>query len=147
MSCRRSPDLQTGFLDFYNTLALTSSQEGEFIVSELNIKKRPSVYPYTEGTLVEKMKQKGLGRPSTYSLIIETLKERGYVIEKRGYLFPTRKAFAVLQFLKQSHIHLISESFTRELEETMDIIRDGKIDFNSYLKDLYRSIQEIKKER
>ncbi len=137
--------LQTGFLDFYNTLALTSSREGEFIVSELNIKKRPSVYPYTEGTLVEEMKQKGLGRPSTYSLIIETLKERGYVIEKRGYLFPTRKAFAVLQFLKQSNIHLISESFTRELEKTMDLIRDGKIDFNSYLKDLYRSIQEIKK--
>jgi len=92
---------------------------------------------YTQGELVKEMKEKGIGRPSTYSIIISRLLERKYVIEKKSRLIPTKLGIEVYNFLKQSKelSYLVSEEFTRELEHKMDIIseKEGE-DYKEVLK-------------
>ena len=88
--------------------------------------------------LVQEMKKKGLGRPSTYAHIIQTLIDRGYVREVRGYLIPTRMGVEVFSFLKENYPQYTSEELTRKLEESMDLIESGKVDYKEVLREAYK---------
>ncbi len=111
--------------------------DGELQVKGVNFLKVPKVQPYTQGTLIQEMKRRGLGRPSTYAQIVKTLLERGYVVEKKGYLFPTKMGIVVYKFLSGKFGEFVSEEFTRKLEEEMDIIEEGKKDFVETLREIY----------
>ncbi|MEO0215157.1 MAG: DNA topoisomerase, partial [candidate division WOR-3 bacterium] len=78
------------------------------------------------------------GRPSTYAQIVQTLLERGYVIERRGYLFPTKLGISVYRFLKSRFDEYVSEDFTRKLEKEMDEIEEGKKEYMDTLRELYK---------
>ncbi len=88
--------------------------------------------PFTQGELIKTMKERKLGRPSTYAKIVETLINRKYVTEHRGHLYATKLGMQVYKCLLQEcpiepkKRHLLSEEFTRELEELMDRISEGK---------------------
>ncbi len=115
---------------------------------------------YTQGELVSLMKQRKIGRPSTYATIISTLIRRGYVFEtmKVKRLIPSplgecvhkfldyknSKGSCAYEFPDYSYSKFVSEDRTRYLLERMDLIEEGKEDYRQVLKQLYYEIQEIR---
>ncbi|MEM4509249.1 MAG: DNA topoisomerase, partial [Archaeoglobaceae archaeon] len=89
------------------------------------------------------MKERGIGRPSTYAVIVDKLFARNYVLEKNGRLIPTKDGISVYDFLISNYAPFISESRTRALEEKMDAIERGKVDYLDALKELYEEIKKI----
>ena len=89
------------------------------------------------------MKERGIGRPSTYAITIEKLLERKYIYDRNGYLRPTRLGIKVYSFLKQKPevFRFLEENFTRQLEELMDMVEEGKEDFIKVLENLYEEIR------
>ncbi|GAB6148028.1 reverse gyrase [Stetteria hydrogenophila] len=81
----------------------------------------------TSGDLVRLMKERGLGRPSTYAKVIEANRRHGYVIESRrvGYLIPTKLGMEVYRYLASNFGDLVSEATSRRLEEELDSIERG----------------------
>ncbi|WP_448584356.1 type I DNA topoisomerase [Thermocrinis sp.] len=96
---------------------------------------------YTEGSLVKKLEDLGIGRPSTYSTIVKTLKERGYVVLKEGELKPTPLAFQVLDFLMQNFPRLVDYSYTARMEELLDLVEEGKKDWKETVRYLFNEIK------
>ncbi|QJA06617.1 reverse gyrase [Thermosulfurimonas marina] len=92
---------------------------------------------FTEGTLIQEMKRRGLGRPSTYAEIVSTLLSRGYVkAVAGGRLIPTHLGREVYSVLSQNFPHYVSEEFTRELEALMDRIEEGQDDWERVCREL-----------
>ena len=93
---------------------------------------------YTDATLVKALEAEGIGRPSTYATIIDTIQERGYVFKQRKELVPTFTAFAVTK-LMEDHFHdLVDLKFTANMEQELDDIAAGHVDWLAYLNDFYR---------
>jgi DNA topoisomerase-1 len=96
---------------------------------------------FTEPTLVAKLEELGVGRPSTYASIIETIQNRGYVWKKASALVPSWTAFAVTTMLEQHFAELVDYGFTRDLEEVLDRIATGEVDRVATLEDFYFGVQ------
>ena len=92
---------------------------------------------FTEPSLVKRMEELGVGRPSTYASIIETIQGRGYVWKKGSALVPSWNAFAVTTMLEQHFAELVDYDFTAQLESTLDRISNGEADRIATLKDFY----------
>ena len=92
---------------------------------------------YTEASLVAKLEDLGVGRPSTYASIMETIQNRGYVWKKGAALVPSWTAFAVTTMLERHFAELVDYGFTRELEEVLDAISIGTADRVPTLEDFY----------
>ena len=92
---------------------------------------------YTEPSLVAKLEELEIGRPSTYASIIRTITARDYVFKKGSALVPTWLAFAVTRLLEQHFSHLIDYSFTAEMEDVLDSIAAGQAERVAVLKDFY----------
>lgn len=84
---------------------------------------------YTEGTLIKTLEKLGIGRPSTYSTIVKTLKERGYIKVKNKTILPTHIAFEVVDFLMENFPLLMDYKFTSLMEEKLDLVEEGKVDW------------------
>jgi DNA topoisomerase-1 len=80
---------------------------------------------YTEATLVKALEAEGIGRPSTYATIIDTIQERGYCFKQRKELVPTFTAFAVTELLEQHFDELVDLKFTANMEQKLDDISTG----------------------
>lgn len=117
-------------------------KEGKFRV-KAEIRKIPSAQLLTQAELIRLMKERGIGRPSTYAVIVDKLFTRNYVLEKNGKLIPTKDGISVYDFLISNYAPFISESRTRALEEKMDAIERGNIDYLDALKELYEEIKWI----
>jgi DNA topoisomerase-1 len=81
---------------------------------------------YTEPTLVKKLEELGIGRPSTFASIIQTIQDRGYVIKRGRALVPTFLAFSVTGLLEQHFAKLVDYEFTASMEEDLDRIANGE---------------------
>ncbi|MDX2231026.1 MAG: type I DNA topoisomerase [Leptolyngbyaceae cyanobacterium bins.349] len=92
---------------------------------------------YTEASLVKMLESEGIGRPSTYASIIGTIIDRGYAQMVNNSLVPTFTAFAVTALLEQHFPDLVDTSFTARMEETLDDISTGEVDYLPYLKQFY----------
>ena len=77
---------------------------------------------YTEASLVKELEERGIGRPSTYAAVIETIQARSYVWRKGTTLVPAWTAFAITNLLEQHFAHLVDYSFTATMEEALDVI-------------------------
>ncbi len=100
----------------------------------------PSVPLYTQGDIVALMREKGIGRPSTYATIIDKLLQRKYVIEKSNKLIPTKLGTQVYGFLTAEYPDLVSEERTKMLEEKMTSVEEGRSDYQMLLDELYSEI-------
>lgn len=92
---------------------------------------------YTEAGLVKELEKRGIGRPSTYASIIQTIQARGYVEKDGRTLFPTETGEVVDDFLTMHFERFVSDTFTAEMEDELDDIADGKRDYAKTLKDFY----------
>ncbi|MDB9311932.1 type I DNA topoisomerase [Spirulina sp. CS-785/01] len=93
---------------------------------------------YTEASLVKTLESEGVGRPSTYASIIGTIVDRGYAQMRNKTLIPTFTAFAVSSFLEAYFPDLVDTKFTSRMEQTLDEIATGEVDWLPYLEDFYR---------
>ncbi len=104
-------------------------------------KKVPKVPLYTQGEVIATMREKGIGRPSTYAVILQKLLMRNYVVERGGRLIPTKLGMMVYDFLVKKYPNLISESRTRLLEEKMSLVEEGLADYQQTIKEVYEEIR------
>jgi DNA topoisomerase-1 len=88
---------------------------------------------YTEASLVKELEERGIGRPSTYAVVIDTLLRRDYVWKKGSALVPTWTAFAKQQLLERFFAHLIDYEFTATMEEALDAIARGEGEAEKWL--------------
>jgi len=92
---------------------------------------------YTEGGLVKKLEELGIGRPSTYATIIKTIKERGYVVKENGSLRPTENAFHLIEYLNTRYNWVIDYSFTKKMEDFLDKVEENKKDWKEFVRQLH----------
>ncbi len=92
---------------------------------------------YTEPSLVAKLEELEIGRPSTYATIIRTITARDYVFKKGTALVPTWLAFAVTRLLEEHFPRLVDYAFTAEMEDVLDEIADGQAERLRVLTDFY----------
>ncbi len=93
---------------------------------------------YTEASLIKKLEQEGIGRPSTYATIMDTIVRRGYVRRKGSQLIPTFTAFATTNLLEQQFDKLVDFGFTAQMEKVLDDIASGEVKSKPYLQEFYK---------
>jgi len=101
------------------------------------------VFPYTQADLVSLMKERGIGRPSTYATLIDRLFQRKYVEEKNNFVRATELGEKVFYFLNKNYHEFISEERTRLLEKRMEEIEENKITPEEVLKTIWEEVEKI----
>jgi DNA topoisomerase I len=93
---------------------------------------------YTESSLVKELESLGIGRPSTYAMIVDTIQARKYVEQRERKLYPTELGIAVNKILVQYFPHLFNVEFTAKMEEELDTIASGRQTYQRVMEDFYR---------
>ena len=101
---------------------------------------------YGEASLVKKMEELGIGRPSTYASIIKVLQDRNYVILERRQFIPEDRGRLVTTFLTCFFERYIEYGFTASLEEQLDDISDGRLDWKKVLRDFWQAFSKSTEE-
>ncbi len=92
---------------------------------------------FTEASLVQTMEKAGIGRPSTYAVVIGTIMDRGYVRKQNNALVPTFTAMVVSNLLVKYLSKFVDVEFTSNMEKSLDVIADGELDTVEYLNRVY----------
>lgn len=93
---------------------------------------------YTEASLVKRLEEEGIGRPSTYAPTVATIQRRGYISRQGKALVPSFTAFAVTRLLRNHFGDYVDIGFTAEMEEILDQISNGEKDWLQFLAEFYR---------
>ena len=93
---------------------------------------------YTEASLVKRLEEEGIGRPSTYAPTVATIQRRGYITRQGKALVPSFTAFAVTRLLRNHFGDYVDIAFTAEMEEILDKISNGEKDWLEFLAEFYR---------
>ncbi|GMV92141.1 MAG: DNA topoisomerase 1 [Candidatus Hydrogenedentota bacterium] len=109
---------------------------------------------YTEASLVQRLEEEGIGRPSTYAPTVSTIQARGYVERRGKALVPTFLAIAVIKLLRQHFEEYVDLGFTARMEDALDDISNGKLNWVDFLAAFYRGegkyghglVQQIERE-
>ena len=114
--------------------------EQELILLGLDAKGHQTSPParYTEASLVKKLEEEGIGRPSTYAPTVATIQRRGYISRQGKALVPSFTAFAVTRLLRNHFGDYVDLAFTAEMEEILDKISNGEKDWLEFLAEFYR---------
>jgi DNA topoisomerase-1 len=121
-----------------NSKALPAMTEGEALaLVNLDTRQNFTQPParYTEATLVKALEENGIGRPSTYGSIMTTIQTRDYTYKSEGKFFPTQLGMLVTKLLKQSFGDIIDEGYTADLEEKLDAIEEGRVEWHEAMRD------------
>ncbi|MDR3288137.1 MAG: type I DNA topoisomerase [Peptococcaceae bacterium] len=92
---------------------------------------------YTEATLVRKLEEEGIGRPSTYAPTIGTIQSRGYVVKEGKLLLPTELGEIVISLLKEHFPDIVNVEFTAQMEEQLDSVEEGGSSWKAVIRDFY----------
>ncbi len=101
---------------------------------------------YSEATLIKKLEDLGIGRPSTYASVMKTIDRRGYVWKKGKSLVPAFRAFAVVNLLEHYFADLVDYQFTAAMEDQLDEIAQGRQDLEPWLRRFYFGDPDAKTE-
>ena len=137
--------LEPGWLDVYPAARPQPRlAPGEYWLEELRVRVWSPVQLLTQAEIVRMMKERGIGRPSTYAKIIDTLLRRGYTVAagRAGSMIATSRGMGVYDFLMKRFGSLVSEEVTRRLQETMDRIEEGLVDYQHVLKEVLEKLRE-----
>ncbi len=119
---------------------LPEMKEGERAdLSKMDVKGHQTkpVARFTEASLIKDLEARGIGRPSTYATIMDTIVRREYVFKQGAALVPTFIAFAVVALMEKHFSHLVDYTFTAEMEQDLDKIAEGEKKSVPYLHDFY----------
>ncbi len=97
---------------------------------------------YTEATLVKALEEKGIGRPSTYATIVDTIQKRKYVEREKGRLSPTDLGCTVNDLLVENFPKIMDVEFTAQMEEQLDEVEEGKADWQRILWNFYGPFED-----
>lgn len=120
-------------------------KEGEKIELQSAKKEQHFTEPparYSEAALIKKLESEGVGRPSTYAPTIATLTNRTYVDIEKKQIVPTEIAFSVTEMLENNFANIVDISFTANMEEKLDEIAEGDVDWQKLLGDFYVEFME-----
>lgn len=92
---------------------------------------------YSESSIIKTLEKEGIGRPSTYATIVDTIQQRKYVKKIEGHFVPSDAAFVVSHILESSFPNLINTKFTASMESNLDLIEEGSADWLKVLSDFY----------
>ena len=96
---------------------------------------------YSEASLVKRLEELGIGRPSTYAATLQTLKDREYVRVEKGRFVPEESGRLVTAFLERFFERYVSYDYTAELEEELDDVSGGRLDWQKLLQDFWRDFR------
>ncbi len=119
---------------------------GHYRVVETKSMLVPSSSPYTQHEIISLMKERGIGRPSTYAKIIDTLFARKYIKQRGKAIIATKLGKEVYEYLESNFEKMISEATTRELEKRMDLVERGERNYQDVLQYVYSEINDILKQ-
>ncbi|MCK4761600.1 MAG: type I DNA topoisomerase [Candidatus Aminicenantes bacterium] len=129
---------------------LPALKEGELLkLLKLDPKQNFTKPParYTEASLVRVLEEKGIGRPSTYATIIDTLGRRAYAFKEEGKFTPTFLGTNVLEYLDENFKDIMNYNFTADLEKQLDQVSEGSLDWiegiDSFYKKLMVDLQRV----
>ncbi len=97
---------------------------------------------YSEASLVKALEEDGIGRPSTYASIIYTLVIRNYVIRERGYFTATELGMLICDLLVEYFSKIMDIGFTAQMEENLDMVEEGQLDYIKLLREFYTPFEE-----
>ena len=92
---------------------------------------------YSDATLIKELEEKGIGRPSTYAPTISTIVSRGYIIRNKRQLIPTELGMVTTDIMKNNFKDIVDIDFTAEMENELDSVEDGKVEWVNVLKEFY----------
>mgnify|MGYP002629532696 CR=1 FL=1 len=92
---------------------------------------------FSEASLIKQLEEAGIGRPSTYAPTISTIIAREYVLKKKGSLVPTFVGMAVLRLLRDHFPHYVDVAFTAHMEDDLDLIASGEVNWKEFLHGFY----------
>ncbi|MBM3810378.1 MAG: type I DNA topoisomerase [Acidimicrobiia bacterium] len=121
--------------------AVTQGEELRFkaILPEQHFTEPPP--RFTEATLVKELEADGVGRPSTYASILSTIQDRGYVNKQGGRFFPTELGIVVTDLLVQNFDDIFDVKYTARMEEELDEIGEGKMDWRAAMNEFYEKFK------
>ena len=119
--------------------------EGEAAeLTEVNAEQKFTQPPprYTEASLVRALEEKGIGRPSTYAPTITTIMTRGYITRENKRLHPTELGLVVTDMMKKHFPDIVDIQFTADMEEQLDDVEAGKLEWHSVISEFYGPFKE-----
>ncbi|OGJ63677.1 DNA topoisomerase I [Candidatus Peribacteria bacterium RIFCSPHIGHO2_02_FULL_55_24] len=126
---------------FLPTLTAGQSLTCASVRSEQHFTKPPP--RYTEASLVKKLEEEGIGRPSTYAPTISTIQQREYIRKEGRELIPADIAFTVTDLLKEHFPDIVDLSFTAQMEQCLDDIAEGDVQWTQFLKNFYQPFSAL----
>jgi len=140
----------TGFMKIYVEGSDEQSKDEEGMLpalAEKEILKAQNIVPrqhftqpparYSEATLIKTLEEKGIGRPSTYAPVLDTIVSRGYVVKQQKQYFPTELGYLVVDLLKKYFPEIIDVEFTANMESVLDGIEEGEAEWKKTLREFY----------
>ena len=120
-------------------------REDKLILLDVNEKQNFTAPPlrYTEATLIKTMEEYGIGRPSTYAPTISTILQREYIVKEGKSLVPTELGVITTNLMKDNFKDIVDVKFTANLEEKLDSIEDGKINWVKILREFYDEFADV----
>lgn len=119
--------------------------EGQMLKRKLIDPKQHFTQPpprYTEASLVKELEDKGIGRPSTYAPILDTIQKRGYVLMEEKRFVPSELGEIVIDLIGQFFPDILNITFTARMEEDLDLIEEGKANWIQVLDDFYNPFKK-----
>ncbi len=133
------PDLKSG--QTVNIPSVPADMQLNELVTKSHTTEPPA--RYTEASLIKKLEEEGVGRPSTYATIISNIQDREYVVlNKARQLVPTFSAMMVVNFLRETFPRYVDIKFTAGMEQELDAIAEGTIGKVEYLKGFYHGTKD-----
>ena len=134
-----STDKRNGIAEDQETILPDIKEKENLNCTELESQEHSTKPParFTEASLVKELEAQGIGRPSTFANIIDTIVYRTYVIRERGKLTPTFLGVAVTQLLENHFTDLVDTEFTANMEDGLDAISRGEKDSIPFMKNFY----------
>ena len=129
-----------------NTLPPLEDYKTGILVANEKVKEQHFTKPparYTEASLIKKMEELGIGRPSTYATTVDTLKSRGYADLKEKKFIPTKTGVDVTDKLQEYFNNIINVEYTANMETDLDKISEGEANWVQILKEFYKEFEPV----
>ena len=129
-----------------NGMNIPALEEGEELQAQDVITEQKFTTPpprFTEASLVKTLEELNIGRPSTYATIITTLGTRRYIKKEKKSLMPTQLGFDVTKILSEYFSDIVDAQFTAQMEEKLDEVEEGQVEWRNVLRDFYPPFEKM----